>query len=80
VAVYDDGAAALLKSAWPDTQLVETPPPMAADALRLGEARLTAGAAVDVALLDGHYLRRSDAEIFGPKTADGPAAAESKGA
>jgi hypothetical protein len=38
---------------------------LAADALRLGEARLLAGAAVDLALLDGNYLRRSDAEIFG---------------
>jgi len=38
---------------------------MAADALRLGESRLVAGVYVDLALLDGHYLRRSDAEIFG---------------
>jgi len=67
VAVCDEGAAALLASAWPKTQLVKTPPPLAADALRLGEARLTAGASADLALLDGHYLRRSDAEIFGPK-------------
>jgi tRNA threonylcarbamoyladenosine biosynthesis protein TsaB len=65
VAVCDEGAAALIDSAWPDTQLVETAAPLAADALRPGEARLIAGAAVDLALLDGHYLRRSDAEIFG---------------
>ena len=38
---------------------------MAADVLRMGEARLIAGIFADVALLDGHYLRRSDAEIFG---------------
>ena len=65
VAVCDDGAAALLASAWPGAQLVRTPAPLAGDALRLGEGRLVAGAAIDPALLDGHYLRRSDAEIFG---------------
>ena len=65
VAVCDYGAAAVLSAAWPQKLLVRTAPPSAADALRLGEARLVAGAAVDLALLDGHYLRRSDAEIFG---------------
>jgi hypothetical protein len=35
----------------------------------MGEARLVAGAFVDLALLDGHYLRRSDAEIFGDAAA-----------
>jgi tRNA threonylcarbamoyladenosine biosynthesis protein TsaB len=65
VGVCDDGAAALLGCAWPGAQLVRTPPPLASDALRLGESRLVAGAAVDLALLDGNYLRRSDAEIFG---------------
>jgi tRNA threonylcarbamoyladenosine biosynthesis protein TsaB len=65
VAVCDEGAAALLARVWPQTQLVTTSPPLASDAIRPGEARLIAGAAVDLALLDGHYLRRSDAEIFG---------------
>ncbi len=65
VAVCDDEAAAILAAAWPSTQLVAAPAPFAADALRPGEARLIAGAVVDLALLDGHYLRRSDAEIFG---------------
>jgi tRNA threonylcarbamoyladenosine biosynthesis protein TsaB len=65
VAVCDDEAAAILAAAWPSTQLVATPAPVAADTLRLGEGRLTAGAVADLALLDGHYLRRSDAEIFG---------------
>jgi tRNA threonylcarbamoyladenosine biosynthesis protein TsaB len=65
VAVCDDGAAAAIGAAWLETQLVRTAAPLAADALRPGEARLIAGAAVDLALLDGHYLRRSDAEIFG---------------
>jgi tRNA threonylcarbamoyladenosine biosynthesis protein TsaB len=71
VAVCDDGALALLAAAWPGSQLVKIPAPVAADALRLGEARLTAGAIADLALLDGHYLRRSDAEIFGATAAVG---------
>jgi tRNA threonylcarbamoyladenosine biosynthesis protein TsaB len=79
VAVCDDGAAALLASAWQQTQLVKVPAPLAADAIRPGEARLVAGAVVDLALLDGHYLRRSDAEIFGRSTAQQLAAAEAKG-
>ena len=70
VAVCDEAAAALLETAWPGTQLVRCAAPVAADALRLGEARLVAGAAVDLALLDGHYLRRSDAEIFGEAAAE----------
>jgi tRNA threonylcarbamoyladenosine biosynthesis protein TsaB len=74
IAVCDDGAAAVLGAAWPGTQLVRCAAPIATDAMRLGEARLVAGAVVDLALLDGHYLRRSDAEIFGD------AAAERRGA
>jgi tRNA threonylcarbamoyladenosine biosynthesis protein TsaB len=65
VAVCDDAAAARISVAWPTTQLVRVAAPLAKDALRVGEARLVAGAEVDLALLDGHYLRRSDAEIFG---------------
>jgi tRNA threonylcarbamoyladenosine biosynthesis protein TsaB len=80
LAVCDDGAAALLAAAWPATQLVKTAAPDAADALQLGEARLTAGAIADLALLDGHYLRRSDAEIFGKEAFHEPAATESQGA
>lgn len=74
-AVCDDGAEELLRQAWPETQLVKAAAPLAADALRLGETRLTAGAFVDLALLDGHYLRRSDAEIFGANAAGEPAEA-----
>jgi len=77
VAVCDDEAAAILSAAWPGTQVVSTPSPVAADALRLGEARLVAGASVDLALLDGHYLRRSDAEIFGNEVEAKPVAARS---
>jgi tRNA threonylcarbamoyladenosine biosynthesis protein TsaB len=78
IAVCDDAAAGLLASSWPSMQLVRCAPPLASDALRLGESRLVAGAAHglelgDLALLDGHYLRRSDAEIF-----SGPAVAGSR--
>jgi tRNA threonylcarbamoyladenosine biosynthesis protein TsaB len=76
VAVCDE-AQAVLAAAWPGTQLVSAPAPLAADALRLGEARLIAGGAVDLALLDGNYLRRSDAEIFGKDVIAQQAAAES---
>ena len=38
---------------------------MASDALRYGAARLSEGLYEDLVLLDGNYLRRSDAEIFG---------------
>lgn len=65
IAICDDAAAQTLAAAWPETQLVRTAPPTAADALRLGESRLATGIYADIALLDGHYLRRSDAEIFG---------------
>jgi tRNA threonylcarbamoyladenosine biosynthesis protein TsaB len=71
VAVCDEAAAGLLSVVWPGVQLVRTVAPTAADALRVGEPRLLAGAAVDLALLDGHYLRRSDAEIFGEAAAAG---------
>ena len=77
VAVCDEEAAALLAAVWPGTQLVATPPLMAADVLRMGEARLAAGIFADVAMLDGHYLRRSDAEIFGTE-AEGKSAAVAK--
>ncbi len=73
VAVCEEEAAAILAAAWPNTQLIPTPSPAAVDALRLGEARLVAGAAIDPALIDGHYLRRSDAEIFGADAAANPA-------
>jgi tRNA threonylcarbamoyladenosine biosynthesis protein TsaB len=65
IAVCDEPIAEMVSAAWPATQIVRTEAPMAADALRLGESRLVAGVYSDLALLDGHYLRRSDAEIFG---------------
>jgi tRNA threonylcarbamoyladenosine biosynthesis protein TsaB len=65
IAVCDEDAAALLGVAWPAAELVRTDAPTAADALRLCASRAAAGEFVDLALLDGNYLRRSDAEIFG---------------
>jgi tRNA threonylcarbamoyladenosine biosynthesis protein TsaB len=65
IALCDDSAALLMGSTWPSTELVRTPAPTAADALQLCAARVAAGEFVDLALLDGYYLRRSDAEIFG---------------
>lgn len=65
IAVCDEAAAALIASAWPETEQLRTEPPTAAGAVLLGAPRVAAGEFADVALLDGHYLRRSDAEIFG---------------
>jgi tRNA threonylcarbamoyladenosine biosynthesis protein TsaB len=80
IAVCDEGAATVLTRVWPQSQLVRTPPPLASDAFRPGEARFIAGAVVDLALLDGHYLRRSDAEIFGADVVAQAARAEAKDA
>lgn len=76
IAVCDEAAALLLSEAWPATELVRVAAPVAADALLLCLPRVKAGEFVDLALLDGHYLRRSDAEIFGAEAA-GEAAEES---
>jgi tRNA threonylcarbamoyladenosine biosynthesis protein TsaB len=65
VAVCDEAAVGLLQAAWPDVDLLHLPPPTATDALAVAAPEIAAGEFVDVALLDGHYLRRSDAEIFG---------------
>jgi len=66
IAVCDEAAERLLGSAWPETELVHVAAPTAADALRFCAPRKWEIA--DLALLDGHYLRRSDAEIFGEQT------------
>jgi tRNA threonylcarbamoyladenosine biosynthesis protein TsaB len=68
LAVCDDAAIAMLTEVLPATDLVRTPAPTAADALRLCAPRVANGESVDLALLDGHYVRRSDAEIFGEPT------------
>ncbi len=80
VAVCDEEAARLLQATWPAVELVKTKAPNAADALRLCAPRAARGEFVDLALLDGHYLRRSDAEIFGNDVAAQVDAAGSKGA
>ena len=69
VALSDDAAAALLAAAWPGAEQIRVPAPTAADALRLCVARVEAGEFADLEHLDGHYLRRSDAEIFGEPAA-----------
>lgn len=69
IAVCDNGASALIAQAWPGTELVHVSAPDAAGALRLAAGRIRAGDFDDIAVLDGHYLRRSDAEIFGPQPA-----------
>jgi len=68
IAVCDAAAAKLLASAWPATALVQVAAPSAADALHLCTPRVARGEFADLAQLDGHYLRRSDAEIFGEKS------------
>jgi tRNA threonylcarbamoyladenosine biosynthesis protein TsaB len=65
IAVCDDQASALLQQAWPEVRLMQVPPPTAADALQLAAPEVASRNFADVAMLDGHYLRRSDAEIFG---------------
>ena len=64
-----DVAAELLHEAWPGTELVRVEAPSAADALQVCAERVRRGEFADLALLDGHYLRRSDAEIFGERDA-----------
>jgi tRNA threonylcarbamoyladenosine biosynthesis protein TsaB len=69
IAVCEEAAAALVSAAWPGAELVRAKAPSAADALKLCAARVVRGDFVDLALLDGRYLRRSDAEIFGEQAA-----------
>ena len=74
IAVCEEAAESILKQFWAGANLVRTEPPNAGDAIEVCVPRLLAGEFADLALLDGHYLRRSDAEIFGdsPKTGDAP--------
>jgi tRNA threonylcarbamoyladenosine biosynthesis protein TsaB len=65
VAVCDDKAADLLNVCWPTVEQIRIEPANADDALRFSRDRIEAGVSADLASLDGHYLRRSDAEIFG---------------
>jgi tRNA threonylcarbamoyladenosine biosynthesis protein TsaB len=65
VGYCDEAAEELLRAAWPAADLVRAPAPTAADAIALCAPRVAARQYADLILLDGHYLRRSDAEIFG---------------
>jgi tRNA threonylcarbamoyladenosine biosynthesis protein TsaB len=65
IALCDEAAGALLCASWPAVAIVQVCAPTAADALKLCAARVAEGGFVDLAMLDGNYLRRSDAEIFG---------------
>ena len=78
VAVCDDAAAEIVASAWSGVELRRVHAPTASDAIRLCAAEILAGRFADLATLDGHYLRRSDAEIFG-QTAAKPDVAKGAG-
>jgi len=65
LAICDDTTANLIGAAWPAVALMRFEPPTAADALLVAAPAIAAQRFADIALLDGHYLRRSDAEIFG---------------
>lgn len=71
IAVCDDGAAALIAAVWPGAELLRVGPPTAADAIAVAVPLIRAEEFADVLLLDGHYLRRSDAEIFGDPASAG---------
>ena len=65
IAVCDDAASAVLHQLWPAVELARVAAPAAGDALTIAAPEVHARNFADLALLDGHYLRRSDAEIFG---------------
>jgi tRNA threonylcarbamoyladenosine biosynthesis protein TsaB len=71
IGVCDDRARALLGASWPDVEQIGVAPPTAADAIAWAREKILAQEFVDLARLDGHYLRRSDAEIFGASAAAG---------
>jgi tRNA threonylcarbamoyladenosine biosynthesis protein TsaB len=65
IAICEDAAEEWVRAVWPEAVIQRVAAPTAADAIELVAPQLRAGKFVDLALLDGHYLRRSDAEIFG---------------
>ncbi|HEX7728549.1 MAG TPA: tRNA (adenosine(37)-N6)-threonylcarbamoyltransferase complex dimerization subunit type 1 TsaB [Terracidiphilus sp.] len=73
IAVCEDAAAALLAEVWSGAALVRVAEPTAADAIALAVPLILSKSFANLAELDGHYLRRSDAEIFGEKAAAHPA-------
>ena len=69
IGLCDEAAESVIAGFWPDVLRVKVLSPTAADALELAVAFVRERQFVDRALLDGHYLRRSDAEIFGTQLA-----------
>jgi tRNA threonylcarbamoyladenosine biosynthesis protein TsaB len=69
VAVCEESVAQMIEELQGEPELVRVAAPTAADALRFSAARWQAGETVDVATLDGHYLRGADAKIAEPKPA-----------
>jgi tRNA threonylcarbamoyladenosine biosynthesis protein TsaB len=65
IAVCDDAAAGMVSAAFGDVGLVRIEAPAAGDAIELCLQRVVDRDFADLAALEGHYLRRSDAEIFG---------------
>lgn len=63
VAVCDAAADKLLRAAWTEAELAEVAAPTASDALRRAARRILAKEFIGIAMLDGNYLRRPDAEI-----------------
>ena len=72
VAVCDEAAVRVLRAAWADAELIELTALTASDALRQAAPRVLAGDFVDIALLDGNYLRRPDAEIAADSRSGAP--------
>jgi tRNA threonylcarbamoyladenosine biosynthesis protein TsaB len=68
VSVCDDAAATLVGAVWTGAELIRCEAPTAGDAIQVCVPEIVAQKFADLALLDGHYLRRSDAEIFGDPT------------
>ena len=60
----EDAASVLVAANWPATELIKVAEPTASDALALALPRVLAAEFTLPELLDGHYLRRSDAEIY----------------
>jgi tRNA threonylcarbamoyladenosine biosynthesis protein TsaB len=65
VAVCDEAAERILQRAWPAVRHVRVGAPCAADAIEAALGKARQGRSADHMILDGNYLRRSDAEIFG---------------
>jgi len=60
----EDATKTLVEANWPATTLIKVAEPTASDALKVALPKIEAGAFTPTELLDGHYLRRSDAEIY----------------